>query len=92
MSIKGSFRQRLLEEGLINAINVILKLAPQCRPALKADLNYSFFEQIQELTSLDSVVDLLKFVNTEPSTLHSCPKIQHLLKQSFPLISENTGY
>ena len=44
-------------------------------------LNYSFLDQIEGLNNLESLVDLLKFVNNDPDAyLLKCPKIQNLLR------------
>lgn len=64
----------MLEEGFTVALRIILKLV---RNFDSQDLlNYSFLDQIEELSSLDSLIDLLKFINTDTEAyLIKCPKI-----------------
>ena len=53
----------MLEEGFSVALRLVLKLAKQVAP--EEQLNYSFLDQIEELNSLDSLLDLLKFINKD---------------------------
>ena len=75
----------MLEEGLTLALRIILKMVRTFRSTEL--LNYSFLDQIDRLHNIESLVDLLKFINNDTeSYLLKCPKIQHLLKNSMNLI------
>jgi hypothetical protein len=56
------------------ALRILLKISRQI--GFSEFLNYSFLDQIDELNSLESVIDLLKFVNSDSNAdLVKCSKI-----------------
>ncbi|CDW91329.1 UNKNOWN [Stylonychia lemnae] len=81
-------RTELLEEGFSLSLRVILKLLKTIKSTEL--FNYSFLDQIDQLNNLESLIDLMKFINNDPNAyLLKCPKIQNLLKISFPLIKQS---
>eukprot|EP00347_Sterkiella_histriomuscorum_P021468 403333873 len=82
-------RVEQLEEGFSMALKIIIKMLKTFRSTEL--LNYSFLDQIDNLNNLESLVDLLRFINNDPDAyLLKCPKIQNLIRQSFPLIKSQT--
>ena len=76
----------LLEDGLSLSLRIILKMAKSTHSEV---LNYSFLSKMEELNSMESLVDLLKFINNDgDARLVKCKQIQDLLKNSFPLIKQ----
>lgn len=77
----------MLEEGLSVALRIILKLAGNSGSQVAS---YSFLEKIEELQNGQALVDLLKFVNNDAKAeMMKSPKIQQLIKNSFPLIKRS---
>jgi len=64
----------LLEEGFSLSLRVILKLIKTIKSTEL--FNYSFLDQIDQLNNLESLIDLMKFINNDPDAyLLKCPKI-----------------
>ncbi len=70
----GQSRTEILEEGFSLALRIVLKMAKSFRS--NELLNYSFLEQIDTLNNVQSLVDLLRFINNDTEAfLLKCPKI-----------------
>jgi hypothetical protein len=52
----------------------------------------SFLDKLEELNTIESLVDILKFIESDGDTLLlQCDKIQKLLQRSLPVIKKRQG-
>lgn len=80
----------MLEEGLHASLNIILTLAKKISKSNeKIEVDDSFLDKLEELNTIESLVDILKFIESDGDTLLlQCDKIQRLLERSLPVIKK----
>lgn len=78
-----------LEHGLKSAMEIILQLGRQLNETQGVDpLSNQLTDKIDELESIDSVVDLLAFMQSDKrNLLVRNPQIQRVVQNSFQLFS-----
>ena len=67
----------MLEEGMTTAMNIILILAKKLTQSSgQVEVDDSFLDKLEELNTIESLVDILKFIETDGDTLLlQCDKI-----------------
>lgn len=80
----------MLEDGLHSSLNIILTLAKKlAKSSEKIEVDDSFLDKLEELNTIESLVDILKFIEGDGDTLLlQCDKIQRLLERSLPVIKK----
>ena len=87
-------RLSMLEEGLQSSLNIILILAQKvAKSSEKIEVDDSFLDKLEELNTIESLVDILKFIEGDGDTLLlQCDKIQKLLQRSLPVIKKRHSH
>jgi hypothetical protein len=67
----------MLEDGLTTAISIVLILAKKLtKSSGQIEVDDSFLDKLEELNTIESLVDILKFIETDGDTLLlQCEKI-----------------
>ena len=67
----------MLEEGMTTSMNIILILAKKLTQSSgQVEVDDSFLDKLEELNTIESIVDILKFIETDGDTLLlQCDKI-----------------
>lgn len=60
---------QLLEEGLESSVKLIIELAKKVTKEAAIEVDDSFLDKLDELNTLESVVDILKFIESDQDTL-----------------------
>lgn len=60
----------IVEEGLHSSLNIILTLAQKvAKTSEKIEVDDSFLDKLEELNTIESLVDILKFIEGDGDTL-----------------------
>jgi len=60
----------ILEEGLQSSLNIILTLAKKvAKSSEKIEVDDTFLDKLEELNTIESLVDILKFIEGDGDTL-----------------------
>jgi hypothetical protein len=66
----------LLEDGLEAALKLVITLAKKVTKEAGIEVDDSFLEKLEELNTLESVIDIIKFIESDSdSLLLQCAKI-----------------
>lgn len=59
----------LLEEGLESSLKLVIILAKKLTTKAGIEVDDSFLEKLDELNTLESVVDIIKFIESDSDSL-----------------------
>jgi hypothetical protein len=59
----------LLEDGLESALKLVITLAKKVTKEAGLEVDDSFLDKLDELSTLESVVDIIKFIESDSDSL-----------------------